>query len=131
MVVNTFSKLLMTANWAGFLRALNFSTVSVKKTKTWLPNYSLVHIYTSSMHLIHLRARQTQITSIQFGRNAYLQFPLIRYNHQCTTNTATLHCHAGPTLEQPLQLGAVHIDVLHELYVVDIHCVLRAHRQLL
>lgn len=35
------------------------------------------------------------------------------------------------TLQEPLQFGAVHVDVLHQLDVVDVHVVLRAHRQLL
>lgn len=37
----------------------------------------------------------------------------------------------GPTLQQPLELGAVHVDVLHELNVVDVHVVLGANRQVL
>lgn len=35
------------------------------------------------------------------------------------------------TLQEPLQFGAVHVDVLHQLDVVNVHVVLWAHRQLL
>lgn len=35
------------------------------------------------------------------------------------------------TLQQPLQLGAVHVDILHQLNVVNIHIVLRTYCQLL
>lgn len=40
-------------------------------------------------------------------------------------------CGRELTLQEPLQLGAVHVDVLHQLNVVNIHVVLCAHRQLL
>lgn len=35
------------------------------------------------------------------------------------------------TLEQPLELGTVHVDVLNELDVVDIYCVFRADSEFL
>lgn len=36
-----------------------------------------------------------------------------------------------PTLQKPLQFATVHIDVLHELDVMNIHIIFWAHRQLL
>lgn len=84
----TFSKLLMTASWAGFFSARNFSTVSGRSQRK-----------TSERRRSQWRSDDV--------------------NHQKLT------------LQQPLELGAVHVDVLHQLYVVNVHIVLCAHSQLL